>query len=321
MPPDIGEIIVSASPMVTITMYATGSLTITTVTSAVRLVMGVSCAMAAFSSTSRLTWAWARDGGLPQYFGYVDESNRVPARGVVLKCRCCLLLPFPASLAMIYLAFKSILHYTDFIIQSGSHWATRHAQYWQRIVRSVGRHHLALRNRVLRQLHHHAFCHALRQIHQGRPRSRRMEPGSLRNRHQRLCPGVFLLVCHLPWVSVTSARHALEHELVASSVRHNHDLDHNAVDFSLAQDVAGTKREDHGFCLAVLYLRRGRWLRACTETSCQLGPSVPSPLAKYLREGQANMLWNSIGTVDRKKAMAVDSASRLAHSLRGPGPS
>lgn len=40
--------------------------------------------MAIVSSVSRLTWAWARDGGLPQYFGYVDARLRIPLRAVVL---------------------------------------------------------------------------------------------------------------------------------------------------------------------------------------------------------------------------------------------
>ncbi|KAI6351599.1 hypothetical protein MCOR25_009832 [Pyricularia grisea] len=33
-------------------------------------------------SVSRLTWAWARDGGLPKYFAMVDGKTRIPMRAV-----------------------------------------------------------------------------------------------------------------------------------------------------------------------------------------------------------------------------------------------
>lgn len=49
--------------------------------------MDLSFAMVTFSSTTRLTWAWARDGGLPQYFGFVDEKHRVPSRAIVLTSK------------------------------------------------------------------------------------------------------------------------------------------------------------------------------------------------------------------------------------------
>lgn len=49
------------------------------------IIMCIAGNMALVSSVSRLTWAWARDGGLPQYFGYVDGRHRIPLRAVLLN--------------------------------------------------------------------------------------------------------------------------------------------------------------------------------------------------------------------------------------------
>lgn len=92
MPPNIEDIMNATSPLVTIVQYATGSDRIATVLMAGDLIMGVSCALATFSSTARLTWAWARDGGLPKYFGHVDGTHRVPTRAVTLTALLVLFL-------------------------------------------------------------------------------------------------------------------------------------------------------------------------------------------------------------------------------------
>ncbi|KAF7717050.1 Uncharacterized protein PECH_000756 [Penicillium ucsense] len=46
------------------------------------------------ASVSRLTWAFARDGGLPfsQYFAHVDRRHRVPTRAILLVCGAVLVL-------------------------------------------------------------------------------------------------------------------------------------------------------------------------------------------------------------------------------------
>ncbi|KAJ0159097.1 Choline transport protein [Colletotrichum tanaceti] len=45
------------------------------------------CVVAAsLASVSRITWAWARDGGLPRYFARVHPKHRVPIRSVWLPC-------------------------------------------------------------------------------------------------------------------------------------------------------------------------------------------------------------------------------------------
>lgn len=87
MPPNIEDVIDSTSPLVTILLYATGSKTIATALISGQIIMAFSSAMAVFSSASRLTWAWARDGGLPQYFALVDGRVHVPSRAICLTCK------------------------------------------------------------------------------------------------------------------------------------------------------------------------------------------------------------------------------------------
>lgn len=58
-------------------------------------VISFSVNLANIASVSRLTWAWARDGGMPAYFAYVNPKHRVPIRSIVLTvflvCALCLL--------------------------------------------------------------------------------------------------------------------------------------------------------------------------------------------------------------------------------------
>ncbi|KAK6821272.1 hypothetical protein PG987_015672 [Apiospora arundinis] len=46
--------------------------------------VSMSSNLASIASVSRLSWAWARDGGLPIYFAYIDPKRHVPVRAVVL---------------------------------------------------------------------------------------------------------------------------------------------------------------------------------------------------------------------------------------------
>ncbi|KAI0016392.1 amino acid permease [Xylariomycetidae sp. FL0641] len=63
--------------------HATNSSAATAAMLGFLFVGGFCCTLAGIASVSRLTWAWARDGGLPAYFGYVDSRFRVPVRAVV----------------------------------------------------------------------------------------------------------------------------------------------------------------------------------------------------------------------------------------------
>lgn len=84
--PGFDETIASKYPFLYLMENATGSKTVTTVVAVGVCIAQAGCAMSFYSSVSRMTWAWARDGGLPSYFGHVSGSRRVPVRAVVLTC-------------------------------------------------------------------------------------------------------------------------------------------------------------------------------------------------------------------------------------------
>ncbi|KAK1580725.1 LPXTG-domain-containing protein [Colletotrichum navitas] len=50
------------------------------------LIISFCVVTASLASVSRITWAWARDGGLPRYFAKVHPKHRVPIRSVWLPC-------------------------------------------------------------------------------------------------------------------------------------------------------------------------------------------------------------------------------------------
>lgn len=100
----------SASPIVTTLLYATGSMRATTVLVSCLVLLGISGNMGVVSSVSRLTWAWARDGGLPRYFGHVDAYQRVPLRAVILATAIASLLSLlNIGSATTYIAFSAIV--------------------------------------------------------------------------------------------------------------------------------------------------------------------------------------------------------------------
>lgn len=53
----------------------TGSKKATTAMVTMLFVISFNCNLASIASVSRLTWAWARDGGMPSYFAYVSISE------------------------------------------------------------------------------------------------------------------------------------------------------------------------------------------------------------------------------------------------------
>ncbi|KAF3011479.1 hypothetical protein E8E14_006118 [Neopestalotiopsis sp. 37M] len=83
--PSLDILLSASSPLVTIMVYAVGTKATIGLISCLVL-MGISGNIGVVSSVSRLTWAWARDGGLPQYFGHVDAKQRVPLRAIILAC-------------------------------------------------------------------------------------------------------------------------------------------------------------------------------------------------------------------------------------------
>lgn len=61
--PSVEILINSSSPLVTIVLNTTGSTKATTAMVSGLVVLGISGNIGVVSSVSRLTWAWARDGG------------------------------------------------------------------------------------------------------------------------------------------------------------------------------------------------------------------------------------------------------------------
>lgn len=108
MPSSISELLNSTSPLVTILLNTTGSIPATNAMVSGLFILGVSGNMGVVSSVSRLTWAWARDGGLPQYFGYVDSARRVPVRAVLLTSFLVALLSLLNIGSGTYIAFSAI---------------------------------------------------------------------------------------------------------------------------------------------------------------------------------------------------------------------
>lgn len=107
--PSIDVLLDSASPIVTTLLYATASTRATIAIVSGLVVLGVSGTMGVVSSVSRLTWAWSRDGGLPQYFGHVDRVQRVPLRAVILATIIASLLSLLSIGSSTYIAFSAII--------------------------------------------------------------------------------------------------------------------------------------------------------------------------------------------------------------------
>jgi choline transport protein len=69
----------SSFPIIEICRQATGSVKAATAMVSGLLVISLSVNLASIASVSRLTWAWARDGALPQWFSHVCITcARVP---------------------------------------------------------------------------------------------------------------------------------------------------------------------------------------------------------------------------------------------------
>ncbi|CAG8231686.1 unnamed protein product [Penicillium nalgiovense] len=72
----------SSFPIIEICRQATGSVKAATAMVSGLLVISLSVNLASIASVSRLTWAWARDGALPQWFSHIDRRHNVPIRAV-----------------------------------------------------------------------------------------------------------------------------------------------------------------------------------------------------------------------------------------------
>ncbi|RDW65969.1 hypothetical protein BP6252_09604 [Coleophoma cylindrospora] len=68
----VDDALSASSPIVAILLAVTGSKPATTALTTGLFIISINCTLACIASVSRLTWAWARDGGLFKYFAYVS---------------------------------------------------------------------------------------------------------------------------------------------------------------------------------------------------------------------------------------------------------
>lgn len=106
--PALDVLLEASSPLVTIMVHAVGETATIGLVSCLVL-MGFTGNLGVVSSVSRLTWAWARDGGLPRYFGHVDAGQRVPLRAVALTCALGSALALLNVGSATYIAFGAIV--------------------------------------------------------------------------------------------------------------------------------------------------------------------------------------------------------------------
>jgi amino acid transporter len=83
-------------PIITIAYQATGSKAATFVLMALGMLPGWIALFNGLASVTRLTWAFARDNGLPfsEFFARVDPTYKIPLRALLLVASCIFVLSF-----------------------------------------------------------------------------------------------------------------------------------------------------------------------------------------------------------------------------------
>jgi len=73
-------------PIIQIFYQTTGSISAATAMMCLIIVIGLTSSIGVVASVSRLTWAFARDGGLPfsKFFAHIDNNHHVPFRAIGL---------------------------------------------------------------------------------------------------------------------------------------------------------------------------------------------------------------------------------------------
>lgn len=71
-------------------------------------------------SRQRLTWAWARDGGLPAWFAHISPRHRIPVRSIwlpilIVMCLACLNIASYAAFGA-FIALASLGLFTSYSI-------------------------------------------------------------------------------------------------------------------------------------------------------------------------------------------------------------
>lgn len=79
---DLDAAVNAPFPIIEILTNATGSIPSATAMTCGLLTISVAVTLGSIASASRLTWAWARDGGLPAWFSHISPRHRVPVRSI-----------------------------------------------------------------------------------------------------------------------------------------------------------------------------------------------------------------------------------------------
>ncbi|KXT08154.1 hypothetical protein AC579_250 [Pseudocercospora musae] len=88
----LDDLVASDLPILVILQKVTGSANVTVALMAITVPIYVNCGMAGTGTVSRLTWAWARDGGLHPWFAKISPTLGVPIQAVVLPTVLVMLL-------------------------------------------------------------------------------------------------------------------------------------------------------------------------------------------------------------------------------------
>ncbi|EEH05174.1 conserved hypothetical protein [Histoplasma capsulatum G186AR] len=116
----IEDALTAPSPIIQICQQATGSTSAATAMVCGLLIISLAVNLASIASTSRLTWAWSRDGGLPSWFSYIDRKHSVPVRAVwlpivIVMVLSCLNIASTAAFGA-FIALSSIGLFSSYII-------------------------------------------------------------------------------------------------------------------------------------------------------------------------------------------------------------
>ncbi|KPI42372.1 Choline transport protein [Cyphellophora attinorum] len=99
----VEDVLAAYYGLVPIVINATGSVQAGSAMIGCFMITVLAVMLGCIASSSRLTWAWSRDGALPQWFGYVDSKYRVPVRSLwvsVLIVAILLLLNLASAVAI-----------------------------------------------------------------------------------------------------------------------------------------------------------------------------------------------------------------------------
>ncbi|KAK2741142.1 hypothetical protein FQN57_005744 [Myotisia sp. PD_48] len=126
------EALNSSFPIIEIVRQATGSVRAATAMVSGLLVISLAVNLASIASTSRLTWAWSRDGGLPTWFSHIDRRHCVPVRAVwlpiaIVMVLACLNIASTTAFGA-FIALSSIGLFTSYFIAIGCMICARFSQ-------------------------------------------------------------------------------------------------------------------------------------------------------------------------------------------------